>query len=303
MRRRAHGRTTLLLADDSVTIQRVVELTFADEAFSVVACRDGQRAIERLAPTRPDIVAGRRRRCRSSTATSCARRSRAVAAAARTCRCCCWPARSTPSTKRVRAASGAAVLRQAVRAASAGRRGASKSCWPAPPPAAAPRAASTPDASGAAESAAGVDAVPAPASRRRRWPTSPRWPTTAADVLRRRCRSGWRSASGRHGPRAAGVERAPTCDRRSAARAAARRVATGRGARARRRSRPLADASSIARRRRPPRPPSAPPTRSPTRWLERRRAGRPRAGAGSGRADRASGARRDRAAARSARDA
>jgi CheY-like chemotaxis protein len=46
----------LLLADDSVTIQRVIELTFADENIEVIAVGDGQRAIERLESDRPDIV-------------------------------------------------------------------------------------------------------------------------------------------------------------------------------------------------------------------------------------------------------
>ncbi len=47
---------TLLLADDSVTIQRVIELTFADEDIRVVAVGDGDRAIEVLDGTPPDIV-------------------------------------------------------------------------------------------------------------------------------------------------------------------------------------------------------------------------------------------------------
>ena len=46
----------LLLADDSVTIQRVIELTFADENVQVVAVGDGKEAIERLKTDRPDIV-------------------------------------------------------------------------------------------------------------------------------------------------------------------------------------------------------------------------------------------------------
>lgn len=46
----------LLLADDSVTIQRVIELTFADEDVQVVAVGDGKQAIERLETDRPDIV-------------------------------------------------------------------------------------------------------------------------------------------------------------------------------------------------------------------------------------------------------
>jgi CheY-like chemotaxis protein len=48
---------TLLLADDSVTIQRVIELTFADEDIKVIAVSDGDQAIERLgADPPPDIV-------------------------------------------------------------------------------------------------------------------------------------------------------------------------------------------------------------------------------------------------------
>ncbi len=47
---------TLLLADDSLAIQRVVELTFASEDVRVVAVGDGQQAIERLTSERPDIV-------------------------------------------------------------------------------------------------------------------------------------------------------------------------------------------------------------------------------------------------------
>jgi CheY-like chemotaxis protein len=47
---------TLLLADDSVTIQRVIELTFADEDVRVVAVSDGDQAIARLEQQPPDIV-------------------------------------------------------------------------------------------------------------------------------------------------------------------------------------------------------------------------------------------------------
>jgi len=46
----------LLLADDSVTIQRVIELTFADEDVQVIAVGDGKQAIERIEADRPDIV-------------------------------------------------------------------------------------------------------------------------------------------------------------------------------------------------------------------------------------------------------
>ena len=47
---------TLLLADDSVTIQRVIELTFADENIQVVTVGDGQQAIDRIKSDPPDIV-------------------------------------------------------------------------------------------------------------------------------------------------------------------------------------------------------------------------------------------------------
>src|SRR5919112_4107255 len=46
----------LLLADDSVTIQRVIELTFADEDVQVLTAGDGEQAIERISSERPDIV-------------------------------------------------------------------------------------------------------------------------------------------------------------------------------------------------------------------------------------------------------
>jgi CheY-like chemotaxis protein len=46
----------LLLADDSVTIQRVIELTFADEDVQVIAVGNGQAAIESVQRDRPDIV-------------------------------------------------------------------------------------------------------------------------------------------------------------------------------------------------------------------------------------------------------
>jgi CheY-like chemotaxis protein len=46
----------LLLADDSVTIQRVVELTFSGEDIEVVTVSDGEEAIARMALEPPDIV-------------------------------------------------------------------------------------------------------------------------------------------------------------------------------------------------------------------------------------------------------
>jgi CheY-like chemotaxis protein len=47
---------TLLLADDSVTIQRVVELTFADQDIRVIAVTDGDQAIAAMIQNPPDIV-------------------------------------------------------------------------------------------------------------------------------------------------------------------------------------------------------------------------------------------------------
>jgi CheY-like chemotaxis protein len=46
----------LLLADDSVTIQRVVELTFSGENIEVTTVGDGEAAIARLSAEPPDIV-------------------------------------------------------------------------------------------------------------------------------------------------------------------------------------------------------------------------------------------------------
>lgn len=47
---------TLLLADDSITIQRVIELTFANEDVRVIAVSDGQAAVKQIDAERPDIV-------------------------------------------------------------------------------------------------------------------------------------------------------------------------------------------------------------------------------------------------------
>jgi CheY-like chemotaxis protein len=46
----------LLLADDSVTIQRVIELTFSGEDVQVLAVNDGEQAIARIPIERPDVV-------------------------------------------------------------------------------------------------------------------------------------------------------------------------------------------------------------------------------------------------------
>ena len=47
---------TLLLADDSITVQRVIGLTFAAEDIEVVTVSDGQAAIDRIRSQPPDIV-------------------------------------------------------------------------------------------------------------------------------------------------------------------------------------------------------------------------------------------------------
>src|SRR5215813_6289262 len=46
----------ILLADDSITIQKVVNLTFADEGIEVVAVSSGDIAERRLAEVSPDLV-------------------------------------------------------------------------------------------------------------------------------------------------------------------------------------------------------------------------------------------------------
>jgi CheY-like chemotaxis protein len=46
----------ILLADDSLTIQKVVELTFAGDEFELTAVGSGDRATQALADFRPDIV-------------------------------------------------------------------------------------------------------------------------------------------------------------------------------------------------------------------------------------------------------
>ena len=46
----------ILLADDSVTIQKVIELTFMDEDYEVTAVSNGDEAIDALGREAPDIV-------------------------------------------------------------------------------------------------------------------------------------------------------------------------------------------------------------------------------------------------------
>ena len=47
---------TLLVADNSLMIQRVVDLTFAAQGVRVVGVSDGLRAIEHLTDSRPDAA-------------------------------------------------------------------------------------------------------------------------------------------------------------------------------------------------------------------------------------------------------
>lgn len=50
------SKRKLLLADDSITIQKVVNLTFADEGIEVIAFGDGDGAVENIDEIQPDIV-------------------------------------------------------------------------------------------------------------------------------------------------------------------------------------------------------------------------------------------------------
>ena len=47
---------TILLADDSVTIQKVVELTFLDREHTVTSVANGEEALATLQGSRPDLV-------------------------------------------------------------------------------------------------------------------------------------------------------------------------------------------------------------------------------------------------------
>src|SRR3954447_11925036 len=46
----------ILLADDSITIQKVVELTFSDGDYEVIAVNNGAKAIAKLSEMRPDVI-------------------------------------------------------------------------------------------------------------------------------------------------------------------------------------------------------------------------------------------------------
>ncbi len=50
------SKRKLLLADDSITIQKVVNLTFADEGIDVITAGDGDTAYEKISSERPAMV-------------------------------------------------------------------------------------------------------------------------------------------------------------------------------------------------------------------------------------------------------
>src|SRR4051794_15932689 len=52
----AGHKPKLLVADDSVTIRKVVELTFADEGIEVSAVSSGEEAMQKFVAIEPDIV-------------------------------------------------------------------------------------------------------------------------------------------------------------------------------------------------------------------------------------------------------
>src|SRR5258706_2048849 len=49
-------RRTILLADDSVTIRKIVELTFGESDIRVESVASGREALERVGELRPDLV-------------------------------------------------------------------------------------------------------------------------------------------------------------------------------------------------------------------------------------------------------
>ena len=46
----------ILLADDSITIQKVVELTFSEKGYRVISVGNGVKAIEKIRTERPDLI-------------------------------------------------------------------------------------------------------------------------------------------------------------------------------------------------------------------------------------------------------
>ena len=66
----------ILLADDSITIQKVIELTFSDEDFEVVTVGNGRLAIERVQEVAARTSCSATSSCRRRTATRSATSSR-----------------------------------------------------------------------------------------------------------------------------------------------------------------------------------------------------------------------------------
>jgi CheY-like chemotaxis protein len=50
------SKRKLLLADDSITIQKVVNLTFADEGIEVISVGDGDSAMIKIGENAPDLI-------------------------------------------------------------------------------------------------------------------------------------------------------------------------------------------------------------------------------------------------------
>ncbi|HKP71051.1 MAG TPA: response regulator [Pyrinomonadaceae bacterium] len=50
------SKRKLLLADDSITIQKVVNLTFADEGIDVITVGDGDAAMAKISESAPDVI-------------------------------------------------------------------------------------------------------------------------------------------------------------------------------------------------------------------------------------------------------
>ena len=94
---------TILLADDSVTIQKVVELTFMDQDYQVVATGNGTSALEQLAELGPDLVIADVHMPGADGYEVCRQTKDTVI---RTSRSCCWSALSNSSMKRRRRRSG-----------------------------------------------------------------------------------------------------------------------------------------------------------------------------------------------------
>ncbi|MEZ5345124.1 MAG: response regulator [Pyrinomonadaceae bacterium] len=54
--RNSVSKRKLLLADDSITIQKVVNLTFADEGIEVISVGDGNSAMDKIREESPDLI-------------------------------------------------------------------------------------------------------------------------------------------------------------------------------------------------------------------------------------------------------